>query len=184
MRLARISALSLTVVLIVSACGVEFNSDEGGAADSGKSLDEAAIAAGIIVDPEALDLQGLYERDSGYGKDRFCAIRQESGRYDVGVLAVFGESIQCEGRGVASLDAGNVRMTLRRDKEETCELTATFDGAMLKIAGEVADSCAALCSPRASLAGVEIPLIDNSKDAATKAKGRDIDRLCEDESDQ
>ncbi|MEM1132984.1 MAG: hypothetical protein AAGH53_08610 [Pseudomonadota bacterium] len=164
----------------MSGCGVEFGNGDESIAGEGSSdnLDEAAIAAGIIVDPSALDIQGFYERDSGFGTDRFCAIRQDDDRYQVGILAVFGETSQCEGRGTATLDGANVTMTLRNSRDDTCKVTASFDGNVIQIAGEVADSCAALCTPRASLAGVAIPLIDDSQDAAGKAVGRNIGRLC------
>lgn len=170
------------IVLGLGACGIGEGSGGGGA--EGGGLDEAAIAAGVIVDADALDLAGLYERDSGLGTDRFCAIKQDSAAYKVGILAVFGASSQCEATGEAVLDQGNVRLSLRAVGEDAaagngCELEARFDGTKIQIAGNVGKACEILCSPRASLAGVSIPLIDASPVAGKGAEGRNIDALCD-----
>ncbi|MEO1044825.1 MAG: hypothetical protein AAFX04_05235 [Pseudomonadota bacterium] len=176
--MSRYDSLCLIIsgCLIVSGCGVGSGDKTGG---EGSSLDDAAIAAGVIVDPAALDLQGLYENDTGLGSDRFCAIRRDDGSYQVGLLAVFGANSQCEATGEASMAQGQVTMRLTDGEgKNSCILEARFDGAELQIAGIVEDDCASMCSPRASFAGVEIPLIDDSADAALRAKGRDIESLC------
>lgn len=178
-QIAMLTGLLLTGLLL-AGCGVDIGGDDTDGAAGKSSLDEAAIAAGVVVDPASLNLEGLYERDSGLGTDRFCAIQQSDGDYRVGLIAVFGAGSQCEGVGTASMDAGAVTLTLRNQDDDECEIAARFDGASLAIAGSIDAACDALCSPRASLAGVAIPLVDGTASAAENAVGREIAQLCQD----
>lgn len=140
-------------------------------------LEEAALEAGLVVDPDSLDLEGAFERHSDLGTDRFCAVRTGDRRYAVGMRAVFGADSACQGRGTATLDGESVTITIPA-KGEDCVIAARFDGTQLALAGEVAPACAQLCDDRASLAGVDFLLAESGADAARAELDGEGEPLC------
>lgn len=142
---------------------------------SGGSLESAAIDAGVVTDPESLDLTGLYQRRSGLGIDRMCALPDGEDRYRVGLLASFGGGIHCEGSGVARRGENGFEFQLGKGD---CRFVVDFDGSELRVPGEIPAACSSFCDARASLAGVSIPLVDSDPDAARSAVDRDGKPLC------
>mgnify|MGYP005851033999 CR=1 FL=1 len=145
-------------------------------------LDAAAIEAGVIADPLAIDLSGIFADTGGTGSDSFCARGDRQGGYAVGVLVTFGGSSQCEAQGSASLSGEQAKISLDRSGKgkavSGCSFVARFDGNGLALPGSLPAGCLAACSDRASLAGASFALIEPGDDAAAKARGRSIDRLC------
>ncbi len=151
-------------------------------AASNSELERAAIDAGIIVDPANLDLAGLYEAGSELNNDRFCAVRDED-NYKVGLMVYYGSDQMCAGQGQAVLDGESVLITIaaQDDDEETCEITAIFDGEQIAFPGSISNNCARLCSQRASMAGVSIPLVESGSKSAARAKDAEANRMCSSE---
>ncbi|WP_033925950.1 hypothetical protein [Sphingomonas sp. 35-24ZXX] len=169
------------VCLLVAGCS-ETQAEGDGAAVT--PLDAAAIDAGVIADPKAIDLAGSFADTGGTGSDAFCARGNREQGYKVGVLVTFGGSTQCEGTGRAELTGERARISLSRTgrgKAITgCSFDAYFDGSALALPGSVPAGCAAACGDRASLAGASFALVEQGNAAARNAPGRAIDQLCAD----
>ncbi|WP_017669767.1 hypothetical protein [Blastomonas sp. AAP53] len=173
-------ALAL-VCLLVAACS---ETQAGGEVDMVTPLDAAAIDAGVIADPQVIDLSGSYADTGGTGNDAFCARGSRDQGYKVGVLVTFGSGTQCEGTGRAALQGERARISLSRTANGEaiagCSFDAYFDGSALALPGSVPAACAAVCSDRASLAGASFALIEQGDAAARGAAGRDMQKLCAD----
>lgn len=170
----------LTLPLLLAACSgtAEDNSQE---TQSSEDLDQAAIDAGILTDPDNIKLEGRFETRNDIGTDKFCAIKSGDNDYHVGILAVFGADSYCEGRGEASLDGENLNITLTqstRETDEVCEFTASFDGVSLQLPGEMPETCAKYCNNRASLSGTQYFQVEIGDEAARKSNGREFKPLC------
>lgn len=165
--------------LMLAGCS-ETQAEGDGAAVT--PLDAAAIDAGVIADPQAIDLAGSFADTGGTGSDAFCARGNREQGYKVGVLVTFGGSTQCEGTGRAELTGERARISLSRTgKGEAiagCSFDAYFDGNALAVPGSVPAACASLCGDRASLAGASFALVEQGDAAASSASGRAIRKLC------
>ena len=165
--------------LLVAGCS-ETQAEGDGAAVT--PLDAAAIDAGVIADPQAIDLAGSFADTGGTGSDAFCARGNRRQGYKVGVLVTFGSSTQCEGTGRAELAGEVARISLSRtgdgDAIAGCSFDAHFDGSALALPGSVPAACAAVCGDRASLAGASFALVEPGDAAARTAPGRTIRKLC------
>lgn len=149
----------------------------GGAGDTGSSLDDQAIAAGILPDPDNVEFAGRFETRGDLGTDKFCAVREGGERFQIGVLAVFGPESKCEGKGWAKISDEKVQVTL--EGKDACRFTAQYDGVELRFPGTIESGCSSYCSSRASLSGTHYFMIQPGDDSARKSLGRDIDRLCD-----
>lgn len=166
---------ALPLLLMLAACDSAPQPDA--APRPSGDLEEAALEAGLVVDPDNLDLEGAFERPSDLGTDRFCAVRTGDRRYTVGMRAVFGADSACQGRGTATLDGESVTITIPVQGED-CVMSARFDGTQLALAGEVPPACAQLCDDRASLAGVDFLLAESGAEAARAEMDGEGEPLC------
>lgn len=165
--------------LMLAACDGAADSSGGSvaaASEVGDALDRQATARGILPDLRNLKLNGRFETRSDLGIDKFCAVAGGQGRFEIGVLAVFGPDSKCEGRGTARIDGEKVQITLTGPA--SCRFEAEFDGIELRFPGDMALACDNYCTDRASLAGTSYFMVDQGDDAARRTLGRDIDRLC------
>ena len=169
----------LPLLLLAAACDGSQSDDsqsEQTASDVGDALDKRAIEAGILPDINNLVFAGRYETRSELGTDKFCAVKDGSSRYKIGVLAVFGPQSKCEGRGTASVDGEKVHISLQG--KGNCSFDAEFDGVELRFPGAIGEECASYCSARASFSGTSYFIVEQGDDKARRALGRDIKRLC------
>ena len=167
--------LAAICICVLSACDAA-STGEGGNDAKPSSLEQAAIEAGVIPDIRNVTLSGAYERQSDLGTDSFCAVGNDERGYQVGMIAVFGPDSKCEGLGEASRDGESIGITLNSKK--TCSFTASFDGVELKLPGNLPESCASYCSPRAGFDGVSFYLVGEGDAVARSTRGRDIENLC------
>jgi hypothetical protein len=169
------------LTLMISLIGGCSNSESPGQAveqsDVGRALDEKAIAAGIIPDPDNFDLGGRFETRSDLGTDKFCAVANGASQFNIGLLAVFGPESKCEAQGRAKSDGEKVQITLSGKKE--CTFAAEFDGVELRIPGSIDAGCASYCSDRASLSGTRYYKVEQGDENARRTLGRDIEKLCD-----
>jgi hypothetical protein len=165
----------LTALALLTACGDSV--PKASEAGPGSALDEQAIAAGVMPDPDEVEFAGRFETRSDLGTDKFCAVGDGSDNYKVGFLAIFGPDSKCEGKGTATVDGDKVRITL--SGEEDCAFDARYDGIELRFAGAVESGCASYCSDRASLSGTHYFMVQSGDSAARNTLGRDIERLCD-----
>lgn len=169
--------ISLICVVLLAGCGENAPTVLGGGNDAGAALDEQAIAAGIMPDPDKIDLAGRFETRSELGVDKFCAVASGSKQFDIGFLAVFGPESKCEGTGTALVESDKVRITL--SGQGSCAFDARYDGIELRFPGSVESGCASYCSDRASLSGTHYFMNQPGDAAARTTLGRDIERLCD-----
>jgi hypothetical protein len=167
-------AWALALLGTLAACG---SGDEKSApqTDASRSLDEQAIAKGLLPDPEGRALAGRFETRSELGTDKFCAVGDD-GEFAIGMLAVFGPDSKCEAQGNAEFVGDRVRITL--SGKESCSFDAEFDGIQLRFPGSVPEGCASYCSPRASMSGTAYFFTEPGNASARRTLGRDIERLC------
>jgi hypothetical protein len=168
--------LPLLALAALSACD-KAPAVLGGSNDVGSALDEQAIEAGILPDPQALEFAGRFETRGDLGTDKFCAVEDGAQRFNIGVLAVFGPESKCEGRGTANISGDKVRISLRGKGD--CAFDAQYDGVELRFPGSIESGCTSYCSDRASLSGTHFFMVQSGDEPARKTLGRDIERLCD-----
>jgi hypothetical protein len=167
--------ITLFLALLLASCG-DGQPDSEKAAVAVTPLEQAAIDAGVIPDVRNVTLAGAFERKSDLGTDSFCAVGNDENGYQIGMIAVFGPEIKCEGLGEAERNGEKVRITL--NSEEKCSFTARFDGVELSLPGDLPDSCASYCSSRAGFEGVSFFMIGEGDAVARSTGGRDFENLC------
>jgi len=169
--------IGLFCVALLAGCGENTPTVLGGGSDAGSALDEQAIAAGIMPDPDEVELAGRFETRSELGIDKFCAVAKGAKQFNIGFLAVFGPESKCEGTGTAVVENEKVRITL--SGKGSCAFDARYDGIEMRFPGLVESGCASYCSDRASLSGTYYYMIQPGDAAARTTLGRDIERLCD-----
>lgn len=178
-RALPLACLLLACTLLLAGCS-ETQAEGDSAAVT--PLDAAAIEAGVITDPDTLDLAGSFADTGGTGSDAFCASGNRASGYKVGVLVTFGAASQCEAQGRAALAGEQVQIDLTRNGNGEamtgCSFAAAFDGNALALPGSLPGGCAAACGDRGSLAGASFALVETGERAASRARGRGIERLC------
>lgn len=124
-------------------------------------LEQAAIRAGVIADPRSTALTGSYAQDG----DRLCIVPHgQSSR--IGVFIDYDDRQMCSGSGIVTRAGENLHV--RFDGGEGCEFDARFEGDRIVFPGRLPDDCQALCSGRASMAGLEAEQVGQSvSEAAT-----------------
>jgi hypothetical protein len=165
----------LLIPLMLSACGGGGDDKSLPATDASRSLDEQAIAKGLLPDPDGRALAGRFETRSDLGVDKFCAVG-DGNDFRIGMLAVFGPESKCEGQGTAQFSGEKVRISFAG--KGSCSFDAEFDGISLRFPGSVPVGCASYCSPRASMSGTSYYFIEPGDASARKTLGRDIEKLC------
>ena len=161
--------------VLLAGCGVGALTSSLGS-DAGASLDARAVETGVLPNPDKIEFAGRFETRSDLGIDKFCAVKTDADRFDIGVLAVFGPESKCEGTGTASVQGDKVEITL--NGKGACTFAARYDGIELRFAGAVESACARYCSEKASLSGTHYFMIEPGDSAARNTLGREIERLC------
>lgn len=132
-------------------------------ADAGPALERAAIAAGVVRDPTATGLAGLYARDT----DRLCIVGAGPA-YRIGAMVDYGSGQTCSARGSVT-QSGEL---LGVDFGSGCTFDARLDGATITFPGRLPAACDKLCTDRASLTALEV---EQQSDAASEASAlRDV----------
>jgi len=132
-------------------------------------LERAAIAAGVIPDPNDTDITGLYARDT----DRVCVVPDRDG-YRIGAFVDYGDAQTCSAKGKVTR-AGE---KLSIEFEGGCRLDASFDGTSIAFPGEVPAPCRALCGGHASLAALEAERLSDSVSEASTLRDAKSRMLC------
>jgi hypothetical protein len=153
----------------LSACGAGRNPVDAITGGAGSDLEQAAIDNGVVVDAQTSDPVGLYNREHTSGSDGFCLVQSDSG-YDFAAVVSFGQDLFCQGAGSAR--RSGAALSLRFDGAPECNFDATFEGDAIKLAGQVPDACAKLCTPRGTFAGAEMRRVGWDANAAARLKSR------------
>lgn len=176
-HLKRPLVIATIAALLLSACGKTETTSPKGGSSAGNALDLQAIDAGLLPDPKDMEFAGRYETRSELGTDKFCAVSNGSGQYDIGFLAVFGDESKCEAVGTASVKGENVHLVFTGKGQ--CAFDARYDGTELRFPGVVENGCTAYCSDKASLSGTHYFMVQPGNEAARGTLGREIERLCD-----
>ncbi len=149
---------ALSLLLLLGGCG----SGQGEpAAAPTQTLEQAALAAGLVADPAKADPTGLYARDT----DRLCLV-PAGDRFRVGVTIRFDERQGCLGRGTATRSGDALDIEL-----PNCRIAASYDGQRIVFPANLPEGCSALCSDRATMSALEVEQLSAS--AAEAATLRD-----------
>jgi hypothetical protein len=155
------AAVLLTLAVLDGCSDRSPARDAEAATGAGAELEAAAIAAGVIVDPASTDLTGLYAR----GSDRLCMLPAAED-FRIGIDVDYGDGQHCSAAGTATRDGE--RLHVRFDGKSACDFDARFEGDRVVFPGKLPDGCAAYCTGRASLSGLEV---DRLSDSASEARG-------------
>ena len=136
-----------------------------------QDLESAAIERGLVRDPKDTEIVGLYARDT----DRICVLHS-AGEYRIGAFVDYGDGITCSGAG--SVTRAGERLHLRLS--DACSFDARLEGDKLAVPGALPDGCKALCSQRASFAGLEVSRMSESAAEAEAMRDASGKRLCGD----
>jgi hypothetical protein len=162
------------ILLLLAGCDGKAPAILGGKGDAGAEIEEQAIEKGLLPDPSSRSFAGRFETTSELGTDKFCAVG-DGGNFRF--LAVFGPESKCEGQGTARFSGEKVQITLSGKGQ--CSFAADYDGIVLRFPGNVEEGCARYCAKLANLSGTSYYRVENGSDAARKALGRDIEKLCD-----
>lgn len=166
MRL-RTTALLATYAL-VPACGRQPPSP---APSAGARLENAAVAAGMVVDPRRVTLVGAWSRDT----DRLCVVPGHAGTLRVGVLIDYGEGQGCAASGTLRQHRDSARLALG-----PCRFDAAIDGDRIVFPAELPSACDSLCTGRASLSALAVDRVSASASEAAQLRSSAGQPLCGD----
>lgn len=158
--------------LLLASCGSPGAGNKGGDDDpAGARLEKAAIAAGLVIDPESTSLQGSWARDD----DRMCIVPgEEAGADRIGILLDYGPGNGCSAAGsVRRRRSGDLAVTLG-----SCRFDAQFDGERIVFPADLPEPCAALCTGRATLAAMSVERLSASVAEARTLRAADQAPLC------
>ncbi|WP_439538976.1 hypothetical protein [Sphingomonas sp.] len=161
----------LCAALLLAACSG--SGPQPGASPTPPSLESAAIERGLVRDPKASDVTGLYARDT----DRLCVV-PDGTAYRVGAFVDYGDKVSCTGRGTAARSGSTLAIEFKGRNGETCSFDAKFDGDRITFPANVPDACAKLCGPRASFAALEVERLSESAAEAEALRSAEGVRLC------
>lgn len=151
------AALALAAMLVAGCSRAAPETERTAAAPTG--LEAAAIAAGVIADPERADITGLYARET----DRVCIVPAPNA-YRIGVFVEYSEQQHCSAIGSVARTGETLHVAF--PDAEGCTFDARFEGDRIVFPGSVPEACRAVCSQRASLAGL---VVDQWSDTASEA---------------
>ena len=168
--------LALALMAMLTGCG-QPDAAAPARIDADNPLEAAALEANLVVDPGTTPPTGLYEHVHTSGTDSFCASPDGGGNnYRFGLIASFGTTLTCEGRGTARHDGEELALDF---DDADCSFVARYDGQSVTMPGVVPDGCSSLCGPRASMSGVSIERTGwEAADARRLPSRRDEGPLC------
>ncbi len=152
---------------LTAACGSSDGEADGNAA--GERLERASIAAGLVADPAAAPLDGIWSRDT----DRMCIVPQSGVMRRIGVMLDYGEGQGCTARGTLQRKGPDLDVALG-----ACRFTAHFDGESIQFPARLPTECNTLCTGRASLSALIVERISASTAEARTLRSVEGTALC------
>lgn len=143
------AALLATLVLV--GCRDTRSPDPRG---KDSSLETAAREAGVITDSDLVDPMGSYARRHENGLHEICIGPRSGKSRAFGMIADLGQGLSCQGKGRVSGNGDRLRFVF--DSDRKCAIDARYDGQDIRLSGKVPPQCAALCSARATFAGLSV----------------------------
>ncbi|MHA6719266.1 hypothetical protein ACX40Y_07410 [Sphingomonas sp. RS6] len=162
--------LLLAAVLALGGCGQGRQPSDP---PRSPNLEQAAIARGLVSDPAARQITGLFTRDT----DRVCIVKQAQA-YRIGAVVDYGDGIGCSARGSVSRSGDALRIVLGED--DGCTFAARFDGERIRFPGALPAGCARFCRRRASFTGLQVSRLSESDAEARAMRDPGGRALCQD----
>lgn len=161
----------LIALVLLAGCGRQATRSADKQAAAPPDLETAAIAAGIVTDPDSTDITGLYARDT----DRICVVPDRL-QFHIGAYVDYGPGQSCSGTGTVSRSGETLHV--RFDGVEGCEFDAKYDGDLIAFPGRMPDACAKLCTGRASFAALAGSRLSNAPAEASTLRNAKGKLLC------
>lgn len=154
----------LALALLLAGC------DRAPPADDtpGGRLEAAAVARGLVADPERGPLHGAWARDS----DRVCIVPGQE-RDRIGVLIDYGEGQGCAGSGTVRRTGEELRVELG-----DCRFDAAFDGERIAFPPALPAACGRLCTGRTSLVALTVERVSEAVSEAATLRAPEGRLLC------
>jgi hypothetical protein len=161
--------IALATLILLTACS---RAGDGGDGKAGEKLEAASIAAGLVADPAAAPLDGLWSRDT----DRMCILPAGgNATRHVGVMLDYGEGQGCTALGTMERSGSTLKLTLG-----ACRFTARFDGDSIQFPAMLPSACNAFCTGRATLSALNVERISASVAEARTLRSANGTMLCAD----
>lgn len=159
--------VALAIGLVLAGCGQQER--EASPDDApGAALEQAAIRAGIVIDPARRDPVGAFASAT----DKICIVPQGD-NYRVGASVDYGDRQSCVARGTAT-----GRDRLRLTFGEACTFEAAFDGARISFPATLPRACDSRCTGRATLTAVNANRLSSAEAEARAMRAPDGQPLC------
>lgn len=162
--------IALAGILILSGCG---QGSEGADNAAGERLETASIATGLVADPAAAPLDGVWSRDS----DRMCILPRSGGgdgsTRQIGVTLDYGEGQGCVASGTLQRSGPELKVAFGQ-----CRFIARFDGDSIQFPAALPTTCTTLCTGRATLSALMVERVSASLAEARTLRGPGGKALC------
>lgn len=163
--------LAGAALLMMAAGCTQSSTPERDSNPTPPDLESAAISAGLIVDPKASDIGGLFARDT----DRIC-IAPAALDYRIGVFIDYGDAQYCSGAGKVTRAGETLQIAF--EGAPGCSFAARYEGDRIVFPGSIPASCDRLCTRRASLGGLDVRRLSDSAAEARTLRGARGRLLC------
>lgn len=164
--MAGVRRAAAALLLLLAGCG----RDQPAADTPGARLEAAAIARGIVADPESGTLIGSWATDT----DRLCIVPAER-KQRIGASVDYGEGQACAASGTVERSGQTLHIDFG-----ACRFDAGFDGTRIVFPAELPGACSRLCIGRASLAALAVERLSQSASEAATLRGANGRLLCAD----
>ncbi|MBA3837036.1 MAG: hypothetical protein H2054_07885 [Sphingomonas sp.] len=162
--------IGCALLLMLAACSSRAEQSEK-AGGTPPDLETAAISVGIIPDPKATDIGGLFARDT----DRVCIV-PDALDYRIGVFVDYGDVQSCSGSGKVTRAGETLQIVF--DDAPDCAFAARYEGDRIVFPGRVPSACERLCTRRASLGALDVRRLSDSIAEARTLRGAKGRLLC------
>ena len=160
----------LAAVLLLAGCSQGTNTPQATATPA-TGLEAAAIEAGLIPDPDSVDITGLYARDT----DRVCIVPAPED-YRIGIVVEYGDDLNCTASGTVTRNGETLGIDL--PAAPGCSFKARYEGDRIVFPPEVPAACAKLCQGRASIAAVDVSRMSESASEASALRNPKGENVC------
>lgn len=150
----RVSLPLLAAALLLGGCDRGSARQEEKAVDARSPLEIAARERGV-VQPEAAELTGVFERVHDLGRDAMCVVPDGRGRWRFALTAAFGSRLICRAHGEIAPDGDAWRLSFAG--VDDCAVTLREEEDELRLPGRLPSQCDSLCPGRTTLAGLRLP---------------------------
>ena len=155
---------SLALLLFLASC----TQAEPAQDTPGMALEQAAIARGLVPDPQRGTLHGSWASET----DRMC-ILPAGLTLRIGASIDFGEGQACAASGEVERNGETLRVRFGE-----CRFDARFDGERITFPPTLPPACERLCSGRASFTALVVERVSDSTSEAAMLRGPNGQLLC------